>query len=177
MWTVSSPTQEVSAHAERAALSCTGIKSNLCIFLDWFSAFLKVKVLAERYRLHVYDKRQEERLESGCRLGAAASPWAVAFYVSDILNCTAALSAHMCLYGRWADGAMETGNWKSVHPSSYSSSGSWRKVGGYRVHCVPMQVRAFITLEETNVFRRDSPVLEGRFHRSSVQSNCMGTGI
>lgn len=81
------------------------------------------------------------------------------FCVSDIQNCSAfstqQLSEHICVCTEGE--RMECWNRKlKIHPFSYSLSGSWRQVGV--IECtamqVPMQVQAFITTEETNVFRR-----------------------
>lgn len=99
MWTVSSPTRDVSAHAERASPSCASIESySVCIFLDWFSTFLKVKGLAEwgclRVCVWVWRKTRENSLKwtlpQSCRFTFLCQwhPKALSFQHTNTCVCT-----------------------------------------------------------------------------------------
>lgn len=140
--------------------------------------FLNVKGFGRTvWAAHEYDKDKRNLFQVAVASELQVHLEQVPFCVSDVLNCSAfstqQLWQHMCVSeGEW------TVRWKQEikNPSIHLLIPHQGHGGRWGLLSAPMQVRAFITLEETNVLRSYSPMLERRFHRSSVQSSCMATG-
>lgn len=65
----------MSPHLLKGQRSRAQVSYSVCIFLDRFSTFLKVKSMKDvMLRVSEYDERQEETLQSGSRPRAAGSP-------------------------------------------------------------------------------------------------------
>lgn len=75
--------------------------------------------------------------------------------------------------GRKVNGGIEGNRKLKIHPSIHLLIPHQGHGGRWRLSSALHTDAAFISLEETNVFRRDWPVLERRFDRSSVQSDRM----